>query len=207
MVEDFKINYRPGAFCEMRFYANQKTFTDAIEQAALCKMCNGETHPHQKKPKRPECWIPPEALEEAHQRLLAIEETLQAQSTFEELHTLVRNTIHPIPRIGALAIYDISQRLGAFLGREPAYVYLHAGTVKGANKLKFPVELREGDKLPKEAFVIRDAAFGELTPNEIENSLCLYQNSVDFEALRELTPDEIQRFLCLYHMLLAQVVG
>jgi hypothetical protein len=53
---------------------------------------------------------------------------LKKAKSFAELHHIVAKEIGPIRGIGDLAVYDIAHRIGAYLGREPEAVYLHAGT-------------------------------------------------------------------------------
>jgi hypothetical protein len=143
----------------------------------LCKLCDEKIHPHQSR-RFPR---PPEALREAHYKLLSDKERLKSQDTFDKLHELVNGTISGIREIGPLTVYDISHRIGAFLKMDPQFVFLHAGALAGARALGFLV--KGGDKLTKEDFVNLNTAFGELAPSEIEDCLCLYRKHLGIRLL------------------------
>ena len=93
---------------ELRFYKIQKTLADAVERrrSASCPM---EKAPHQRR-------IPMASLEEANSRLQRRLAEDQQFATFELLHDAIGETISTIPNIGALTIYDIALRIGAYLG-------------------------------------------------------------------------------------------
>lgn len=168
VVQSYIAKDRPRATCELRFYARQETLEKAIEKAASCKRCDGEIHSHQEK-------IPAWALKSAEEKLLAAKGRLQSLETFDRLHTFIGDTIRIKGVIGALTIYDISHRIGAYLQLQPEQVYLHKGALKGAQFLGFHAT-KEGDKLAKEELVRRDPAFHKLEPYEIEDCLCIYQH-------------------------------
>lgn len=97
---------------------------------------------------------------------------LRRCENFDELFEVVRRTIGPIHGIGALAIYDIAQRIGAHLGLEPEVVYLHRGVVEGARNLGLTTGngVLEPADLPE--------AFRRLAPYEIEDCLCIYKDAL-----------------------------
>jgi hypothetical protein len=72
--------------------------------------------------------------------------------------------------IGALMIYDIAHRIGAYFGKAPSLVYLHQGTKEGAAILGFNCETLDPAVLP--------APFSKLTPAEIEDCLCIYKDEL-----------------------------
>ena len=98
---------------------------------------------------------------------------------FAELHTLVAASIQQIHGIGPLTVYDITTRVGAFLGLEPGRVYLHAGTAKGARNLGLETRASE---IPMEAL---PGAFRQLTPAEAEDCLCIYRRKFHNLAANE----------------------
>ncbi len=55
-------------------------------------------------------------------------DALRKCGAFAELHGLVEREIGSMRGIGALTVYDVAHRIGAFLGKPPGLVYLHAGT-------------------------------------------------------------------------------
>jgi hypothetical protein len=70
-----------------------------------------------------------------------------------------------------LAVYDTATRVGAFLRLQPKRVYLHAGTRQGARALGFRKrESLSARELPK--------ALRRLSPDEIEDCLCIYKSQV-----------------------------
>jgi hypothetical protein len=155
--------YRDDASAEMEDYRTEKSRVAAIRRAALCEFRNGKRHPHQYR-------IPRRGLELAEERLQAAAKELAAARDFDALHEIVKREIGSDHGIGRLVVYDIAHRIGAYLGKAPALVYLHRGTKKGAAILGFC-----GDALdPK----ILPAAFRKLTPAEIEDCLCIYKEEL-----------------------------
>ena len=67
-------------------------------------------------------------------------------------------------------VYDIAQRIGAYLGKAPTLIYLHRGTKEGAAILGFHGETVDACKLPP--------AFSRLAPAEIEDCLCIYKDQL-----------------------------
>jgi hypothetical protein len=160
IVDDYIREYRARARAEMLLYKRQPTLAEAVDIAARCVLANGKRHPHQHR-------IPPTSLAEARARLLAVD--LGSCRSFDELHTTINSTIRDIHMIGALVVYDVAQRIGAFLKLEPERVYLHRGTRDGALALGLGrgcewIDLAE---LPEE--------FRRLTPAEAEDCLCIYK--------------------------------
>ena len=160
IVDDYIREHRERAARGMRFYAIQRTLADAVDIAARCVLPSGKKHDHQYR-------IPPESLDEARARLIAVD--LGVWRSFDELHAKVNATIRDIHMIGALVVYDVSHRIGAFLKLEPERVYLHRGTRDGALALglgrgRESIELAE---LPE--------AFHQLSAAEAEDCLCIYK--------------------------------
>jgi hypothetical protein len=162
VVDEYIRRHRMSAAAELDFFS-QKSFPVAIEYAALLKLANGNRHPHAYRRQL-------QALEEAHRRLKAIPGEMRKCSSFESLHTLIEQTIGDIPDIGPLTVYDVATHIGAHLHLEPAKVYLHSGTRKGARALGLGARRKtlEPSELPVE--------FNRLTAREIEDCLCLYKD-------------------------------
>ena len=99
---------------------------------------------------------------------------MPACRSFDDLHRTVHDRIGGIHRIGELAVYDISCRIGAFVGLSPNRVYLHAGTRKGAQALGLRGATVHKNDLPPE--------FGRLSPAEIEDCLCIYKAPIQLLA-------------------------
>lgn len=161
--------YRPRAARERSFYAKQRTLPGAISTAALARTAEDKRHSRQ-------CRIPGRSLEEARDRLLAVD--LASLTSFEELRAEVEESTGDIHMIGDLGVYDTALRIGAFLGIEPEFVYLHRGTRDGARELglgRGRKSLRV-DELPPE--------FSRLRPYEIEDCLCIYKSELGRLALQ-----------------------
>lgn len=178
IVERYIAFYRAEAREEMRFFKEESSLADAIRRAALCEWGeNRKRHPHQRR-------ILKAVLEEAERRLQASAKRLARAADFAALHRIVQDEIGSIPGIGGLTVYDVSHRIGAYVGKEPALVYLHAGTKAGAAVLGFNGDFISPRDLP--------AAFARLTPAEIEDCLCIYK-----EELRGKSTRPSSLFACL----------
>jgi hypothetical protein len=122
--------HKAAADGEQRWFRLQKNLKEAIKNAALARMPSGRRFSHQRR-------IPSETLARAFDSLLRVQRELGRARTFHELHVIVHHALIRIRGIGDLTIYDVSIRLGAFLGLAPDRVYLHAGTRLGAKQLGF----------------------------------------------------------------------
>ena len=150
----------------LRHYEQLKSIDDAIRDA--CLGANGKVHGHQRRVGR-------KVLTQASKVLLRHAAEIETADCFDELIECVHNRTGQIDRFGVLAVYDTSLRLGAFLDRWPEFVYLHAGTMKGAKKLGLDTTagyLQMGE-LPK--------TLQSLEPFEVEDFLCIFKD--DFVGL------------------------
>ena len=116
------------------------------------------------------------SLEDAEKRLQTASGTLSAAADFKALHKAVDNAIGKKQGLGELAVYDIAQRIGAYLGKEPKLVYLHRGVREGARALGFHGDTLDPALLPP--------AFSRLTPAEIEDCLCIFKSALRGNQLR-----------------------
>lgn len=136
----------------------------AIIRASRGKGPDGGHFGHQRR-------IPKSAYPEVERILLASTQRLRAASDFDSLHHLVNELIGPVYGVRELFVYDAAARIGAFLGVEPAIVYLHAGTLEGARRLGL---VKRGQRtLTLEEI---DEEVRELGPAEIENFLCVFKD-------------------------------
>lgn len=160
IVQHYINHKRPLVEAERLVFKN-RTLKEAIHNAARAKLPNGKRHDHFRRFKA-------EVLEKAEQRLQTRAKQLKGCESFQKLHDLIHDEIRPINGIGALAVYDIANYIGANRGLEPEVVYLHAGTRKGANilGLGWRQKTLDPDELPDE--------FNRLLPREIEDCLCSY---------------------------------
>jgi hypothetical protein len=163
IVASYIRDHRASARAGMRAFEIQRSLTATIRNAALCLLPGGKRHPHQRR-------IPQAVLNEAEYRLQRARNTLKHAPDFAALHRLVESEIGSIHGIGMLTVYDVAHRVGAFLGKTPALVYLHAGTQAGAAALGFTRETIDPAALP--------ATFARLSAAEIEDCLCIYKDQL-----------------------------
>jgi hypothetical protein len=166
IVADYIREYRANARDKMRFYEIQRSPAKAIEKAALCVLPSGKRHPHQHR-------ISGAVLELAEARLQEVQGQLKRAKNFDALHRIIAERIGSIPGIGALTVYDIAHRIGAFFRIYPELVYLHAGTRKGASFWGIKGDAFDPGILPK--------PFLRLLPYEIEDCLCIYKKDFGIE--------------------------
>ena len=162
IVASYIREVRPAALAEQLFYEQQLSFDSVVMVAALSKNADGKRHSHQRR-------IPGPSLAEAHNRLRFA--PLAECESFDDLHGLVRSATSGIPKIGALAVYDIAHRIGAHLKLYPAKVYLHCGTRVGARWLGF----RRRDTLDVCELPV---PFHQLSAAENEDCLCIYKDEI-----------------------------
>lgn len=160
-VADYILNCRAFARAEMCTFEAEPSLHAAIRRAALCLLPDKKRHPHQ-------CRIPGSLLEQAEARLQAISVRLRGAEDFATLHGLVDTEISSLHGISELTIYDIAHRIGAYLKKAPQLVYLHRGTRTGAAVFGLRGRTIRPDQLP--------TAFWRLTPAEIEDCLCIYED-------------------------------
>jgi len=164
IITRFITDRRKGASGERGCFNSLPSLRHAIRHAALCHwLPSMKRHPHQWR-------IPGAALREAERRLQRLASRLRRCEDFDSLHEEVARSIGPIPRIGDLTIYDIAHRIGAYLGKPPCLVYLHRGTRLGARHLGFSGATLDPNVLPP--------AFSRLSPEEIEDCLCIYKGEL-----------------------------
>jgi hypothetical protein len=164
IINDYIRTYRQHARADLVEFQRLRTLQEVIRHASLChRLPTDKRHPHQYR-------IPAAALLMAERKLQEARRGLARAETFEALHDEIERQIRGIHKIGALAVYDITQRIGAFLGLTPAIVYLHQGTLAGARALGFTGKTLDPRSLP--------SAFSRLKPYEIEDCLCIYKGAL-----------------------------
>lgn len=166
LVEDYK---KSDQFCgcidEIQEFENLD-LNEAIPLAA-CSYYQGKKHSHQWR-------LTPLALETAERALMAKIDAIGGCKTFDELHYLVANVFDRINGAGELYAYDVAHRIGHSMQLKPEFVYLHAGTRKGASYLGIRGAKVLLSSFPKEMH--------SLEPAEAEDFLCIYKNRI--KALR-----------------------
>jgi len=169
LVQDYVQEYRPGHQAESDDF-KKRGFLEAIERAGYALQSNDRKAKHHWRRTRA-------TLTAATNILLADSVRLSQCRSFDELLRLVSQLLKEVPWVAELYYYDTALSIGANLGLMPDRIYLHAGTLAGAKALgldcKRPwIDLNE---LPAD---IR-AALALLSPEEIENFLCIYKKDFD----------------------------
>ena len=162
IVQDYIARCRDDTVADLEFYCDG-SLEDAITKAALARWRRGRKHPHQNL-------IKPATLQAARRRLLRIAGELGRCPDFAALHERIKQSIGTIRGIGDLAVYDIANRIGAYLDKEPELVYLHRGTRLGAAKLGFRGATINPRDLPR--------AFDRLSPAHVEDCLCIFEDQL-----------------------------
>jgi hypothetical protein len=163
IVSDYIRNYRDDARSEMRFFESQRSPSEAIRKAALCELPSGKRHPHQRR-------IPRALLEHVEAKLQGIGSALAKTTSFAELHRAVEDEVGTLKGIGALTVYDIAHRIGAYFKKAPERVYLHAGVRTGAQVFGIGGDSFDPKLLPE--------PFSRLAASEIEDCLCIYKDEL-----------------------------
>lgn len=101
---------------------NQSDLASAISVASLSKNHFSKKHDHQRRLKN-------EILESFKKKLLNKQNEIQNVADFDSLMTIIEGC--RIKGVGEVACYDIANRIGSYLSKQPDFVYLHAGTRKG----------------------------------------------------------------------------
>jgi hypothetical protein len=171
IVRQYIDKIRPEKRKEFNQFTHLPSLATAIEEASLAEDQDGKRFHHQRRIKK-------EAIDLAHDTLVSKEESIRECKRFDELFHLVETSTLPINGIGDLYVYDTALRIGEYLRLKPEKVYLHAGTLIGANWMGYQGKDRviEVSLFPKE--------FRELQPSEIEDVLCIYKDIFKKEKWR-----------------------
>ena len=161
LVSDYIARYKLHADKETQFYQRFLTLEDCICHAALARNSNGKRHSHQRR-------LSESVLREVSLILKVRVSEIVAVADFDELIEIVSDSA--VWGFGELAIYDTSDRIGAWLGVHPDKVHLHTGTRIGARALglQFRQKCFDMASLP--------TPLQALQASDIENFLCIYKH-------------------------------
>jgi hypothetical protein len=167
MVREYIFSKRPAKRAELKHF-RRLSLERAVETAALAKNSEGKRSGHHRRRTQAQ-------LAQGKSKLIVLLSEMRGCGSFDQLHRLVCNATDPVKGLGELYAYDTAHVIGARLGLQPKKVYLHAGTRKGAQALKFPGNLPylQPSELPPELQLLK--------PSEVEDFLCIYE-----AALRKL---------------------
>jgi hypothetical protein len=162
IVDDYIANVRRPARADIDEFRKVTSLPDAIRHASRCHwLPSRRRHPHQYR-------IPKSVLQTAERKLQGARNVLAQAKNFEALHSEIERRLGGLHGIGALTIYDIAHRIGAYLHKRPRLVYLHRGTRTGAHRMGFTGKVLDPRSLP--------SPFSRLAPEEIEDCLCIYKD-------------------------------
>ncbi len=147
---------------ELSWFQSQRSLLMAIREAALARDRRGKRLSHQRRLERSVLRVMWGMLRLRHRRLNQSQHFGVLFARIERLTMYIRGA-------GALYAYDTALRVGAYIGLTPHEVYLHAGSLEGAQKLLSNSRARS---VPISVF---PTVFHALAPEEMENLLCLYR--------------------------------
>lgn len=160
LIEHYKQRFGPRMTADRKFMKQSTSLAQALDRAANARASDGKMQSHQRR-------IGAVTLRRWHIRLKRRLKAIRACRSFDELHDLLLSL--RVPRVGQLAVYDASVRLGHYLNLQPKTVYLHAGTRTGARNL--------GLGPHGKTLAMRDlpAPLRRLGADHVENFLCIYK--------------------------------
>lgn len=165
-------HYRRGAHHreleEAWWRAEKRPFSEIINRVGWAKLEDDRRHPHQRRIKK-------DALAECIEALRDAEQKLREARNFLELFWVVEKAFDKIDGAGELAVYDAADRLGHYFNHTPTLIFMHAGTRKGARKIRGPYRREEAW-----AMHARELPDGlkELTCRGAEDVLCSYKDEL-----------------------------
>ncbi len=141
IVRHYRKHFRPQAQAELDWFRDQPTFETALEYAALATDRDRSRFSHQHRLKRKD-------LEKAYAKLLASAASIREQKNFARMYERISAILDFVEGVGPLYRYDTSLRLGAYLNKMPAAVYLRNGTRQGAIALGLDGNVRALYEVP-----------------------------------------------------------
>jgi len=160
----------------------QNSLEDAIRVAVMSKNKNGKTEFHQRR-------IYKNVYPNFLKNLLKIKDKIENAKNFDKLISTI--FINKPSGAGELFCYDVALRIGHKLNLLPEKIYIHAGTKIGLeNLLKRKIYEKTIDKrkLP-EPF-----CSCELTPDQLEDFLCIYKEELSDNYLSTNKKEHIKRY-------------
>jgi hypothetical protein len=126
IIKHYKLKSRKPIDSHILFCKAQKTLKDAIEVAAKSIDENNKIHFHQRRVEKTE-------LNRLVEGLLLREDEIKSAKDFDEIYSIVNATKNEY--ITEITVYDVAQRIGAYLNIVPDKIYLQSGTRTGAENL------------------------------------------------------------------------
>lgn len=166
LVALYRANEARDHAAEVEHYGtNRASIEDAILVAGASIDANGKMHSHQRR-------IGKLRMRAFGEALLPHAPRLQAVKDFDALHGHILFASYGHEKIGELAVYDVAERIGMYLGITPQVVYLHSGALEGA------MQLIRGLRKKRLAMSDLPPELQVLTPAQAENFLCIYKKEI-----------------------------
>lgn len=171
LVDTYLVEFGPRA-AEERDGFRDMDLKSAVTMAALGLRADGRRQAHLRR-------IPQIALEECCERLVSRLELIGRITSFEQLLEFIETVVgrphddeDRVHGVNEMYFYDVAHAIADQLGLDIDAVYLHRGTREGAVNLGLDGKLRtlQVDTLPK--------PLQRLTPEEIEDFLCVYKDEM-----------------------------
>jgi hypothetical protein len=159
------IQYRQLYYlAELNWFRDQTSFYKAIREAALARNSKGKRLSHQRR-------LSSNVLITVWHIFRLRQRKLRNLKDFDSLYFYIDRLLSGLKGVGSLYRYDLALRIGAYMNISPVNVYLHAGSLIGAQKLLLQ------KKLPRSLDVDDfSGVFHVLSAAEIEDLLCIYKS-------------------------------
>ncbi len=189
ITEDFKWRYvdRQKTDQVIEYCRDASKFSEAVRRAVEARDANGKHHNHQSK-------VDITARRKFGATIISLKgqvkrsvqwndanpvKTGYDDDAFDMIHDLFDE--HKPYGIGPVTVYDVAVRVGAYMGIEPAKVYMHAGVKQGIVALGTGLDNKAGRRLLDAAKLKRVPLYlfpkdwrGERA-DDIEDMLCTYR--------------------------------
>ncbi len=126
IIKHYKLKSRKPIDTHILFCKIQKTLNEAIEVAAKSIDENNKVHFRQRRVEKTE-------LNRLAEGLSLREEDIKSAKDFDEIYAIIDATKNQY--ITEITVYDVAQRIGAYMNIFPEKIYLQSGTRTGAENL------------------------------------------------------------------------
>jgi hypothetical protein len=177
VVDHYKRVYRARSKEELDSFRAEASFEAAVGRAGRAEHPDGTRYSHQRRRS-------PTELGRGVANLVRDLSKLEAATNFARIHAAVHQSVGHLAGLNEMYVYDVALHIGAYVGKLPTRIYLHAGTRRGALALGL-------DAKRAKAIDVFDlpAPLRELAPHELEDVLCIYTNVfLRKEKLEDIEP-------------------
>lgn len=145
-----------------------KNIRNAILRACDSRGEDGKMFFHQSKVTQP-------ARDAFAEELIIVRKEIKKSDSFWWMFIIVKECADRTPGIGPVTRYDVSSRIGYYLGLEPEHLYIHAGVIPGAAAL--------GIRLDRGTYCVDredlPTFFHDKNLDHIESFLCGYRSEIE----------------------------